>query len=50
VCKVLRTIHTENKPDEVRGHHQQDIEDTANGTNMTIPPPLPKLQRNKERY
>ena len=44
VCKVLGAVHTNNKADEVRAHHQQDIKDTANSTRVTIPPPFPKLR------
>jgi hypothetical protein len=46
VCEVLRAVHAKNESDEVRTHHQQDIEDTTSRTRMAIPPPFPKLQQN----
>src|SRR6266581_2385539 len=49
MCKVLRAVHAENKPDEVGAHHQQDVEDAAGRTRVTIPPSFPKLHtKNKE--
>jgi hypothetical protein len=44
MCEVLRPVHAKNKPDEVPAHHQQDIEDTASGTHMAIPPLFSELQ------
>jgi len=44
VRKVLGAIHTNNKSDEVRAHHQQNIEDTPDSTQVAIPPPFPKLR------
>ena len=43
VCKVLGTIHTNNKSDEVRAHHHQNVEDSANSTAVAIPPLFAKL-------
>ena len=34
VCKVLGTIHTNNKSDEVRAHHHQSVDDPANCTKV----------------
>jgi hypothetical protein len=39
-----RPYCTNNKSDKVRAHHQQDIEDAANNTRMTIPLPSLKLR------
>jgi hypothetical protein len=41
--EVLRAVHTENKPDKVRTHHQQYVKDTSSGAHVTIPPPFSKL-------
>ena len=43
--EVLRAIHTENKPDQVAAHHQQDVEDTTSRTQVAIPPRFSKLRR-----
>jgi hypothetical protein len=44
VCKVLGTIRTNNKSDEVRAHHHQNVEDSANSTAVAIPPLFAKLR------
>jgi len=32
--EVLRAVHTENKPNKVRTHHQQYVKDIASGPNI----------------
>lgn len=32
--EVPRAVHTENKPDKVRPHYQQYVEETANGPKL----------------
>jgi hypothetical protein len=50
VCKVLGTIHANNKSDEVRAHHHQNIEDSTNSTAVAIPPLFAELRTENREY
>ena len=49
VSRVLGTIHTNNKSDEVCTHHHQNVEDSTNNIEVAKPPLFPISAQNGTR-